>query len=134
MRQAAVTTSALRSRRTERRRRDERMGRLAEWLAAARLVLTGHRILARRQRTPQGELDLIAVRGRRIVFAEVKWRRDGNAVAYAVTPRQAQRIARAAEHWLWRQPRYRNHTIGLDVIQVTPWRLPRHLRDALQPV
>ncbi len=60
-------------RRTERRRRYRR-GWVSEHLAAVFLMAKGYRVLARRQKTPAGEIDLIAVRGRRLVFVEVKQR------------------------------------------------------------
>ena len=44
-----------------------RRGRLSEWVAAAALLAKGYRILARRTRTPYGEIDLIAERGRRYI-------------------------------------------------------------------
>ena len=53
----------------------ERRGRIAEWIAAAFLCLKGYRILARRYRSKLGEIDLIAVRGRRLAFVEVKRRK-----------------------------------------------------------
>src|SRR5262245_23358717 len=49
-----------------------RRGRLSEWLAAAVLLGKGYRLLGRRIRTPFGEIDLIALRGRRLAFVEVK--------------------------------------------------------------
>lgn len=109
-----------------------RRGRVSEWLAAAVLLAKGYRILARRCRTPYGEIDLIAVRGRRLAFVEVKRRAtrlDGEA---AITPRQAGRIARAAEFWVSRRPAFSDHERGLDVVLVTPGRLPVHVPDALQ--
>ena len=52
----------------------EQKGRVAEAIAAVVLMLKGYRILARRRRTPQGEIDLIAVRGRRLAFVRRKGR------------------------------------------------------------
>jgi hypothetical protein len=49
-------------------------GRRAEWLAAWWLRLKGYRILARDLRTPVGEIDLIARRGRVLALVEVKAR------------------------------------------------------------
>ena len=51
-----------------------RLGRHAETLVAARLAGSGMRIIARNQRTSEvpGELDLIALDGRELVFVEVK--------------------------------------------------------------
>lgn len=105
-------------------------GRWAELAAAALLLLKGYRILARRFRSPVGEIDLVARRGRRLAFVEVKSRATHDAAAWSVTPRQQQRIARAAEAWLKRHPRHAACEIGFDVVLVSPRARPRHLRDA----
>jgi putative endonuclease len=121
---------AIEPRANERRSRLRR-GLVAELLASAILLAKGYRILDRRHRTPFGEIDIIAARGRRLAFVEVK-RRDSFADAEAaLTPRQAGRIASAADHWLDRHPAYRDHEIGLDAVLVVPVRLPRHLPNAL---
>jgi len=108
-----------------------RRGRLSEWVAAAALLAKGYRILARRTRTPYGEIDLIAVCGRRLAFVEVKRRATRLEGEAAITPRQAARIARAAEFWVSRNKAYRDHEQGLDVVFVTPNRLPVHVPDTL---
>jgi hypothetical protein len=59
---------------SEKRRRADRAGRLAETLCALSLRLRGYRILDRRFRTPVGELDIVARRGRALVFVEVNAR------------------------------------------------------------
>jgi len=115
------------------RRARERSGRLAEWLAALHLTLRGYRVLATRQRSRLGEIDLVAVRGRRLAFVEVKFRRDEALARESISDLQARRVADAAEQWVWRHKRYRNHEIGLDSMLVVPWRLPRHVPNALQP-
>ena len=51
-----------------------RRGRFSELVAAALLMAKGYRILAPPLRTPYGEIDSIAVRGRRLAFVEVKRR------------------------------------------------------------
>ena len=109
-----------------------RRGRLSEWLAAAAMLARGYRIVGRRVRTPYGEIDLIAVRGRRLAFVEVKRRATRGEAEAAVTPRQAGRIARAAEFWVGRHPTFREHEQGLDVMLVVPGRLPVHVPNALQ--
>lgn len=113
------------------RRQAERRGRIAEWLAAALLTAKGYRILARRQRGPYGEIDLIAARGRRIAFVEVKQRRSAEEAASAVSALQAGRLADAAERWLWRNPRYREFEVGLDAVLLGPRMWPRHVENAL---
>lgn len=114
----------------ERRLRLKR-GTSAEWIAAALLMAKGYRILARRHRTPEGEIDIIAARGRRLAFVEVKGRRTIEAAEAALTPHQAGRIGRAADFWLTRRPAFQNHEIGLDAVLVVPRRWPRHIPNAL---
>lgn len=109
-----------------------RRGRASEWVAAAVLLAKGYRILGRRVRTPHGEIDLIAVRGRRVAFVEVKRRATRREAEAAITPQQAARIARAAEFWTSRNLAFRDHEQGLDAIMVVPGRLPIHVPDALQ--
>ena len=92
-----------------------RRGRFSEWLAAAALLAKGYRILGRRVRTPYGEIDLIALRGRRLAFVEVKRRATRGEAEAAVTSRQAGRIARAAAFWVSRHPAFR------DLSRVSTW-------------
>jgi putative endonuclease len=108
-----------------------RRGRFSELVAAAMLMAKGYRILGRRVRTPYGEIDLIAVRRRRLAFVEVKRRATQLDAEAALSPRQAGRIAQAAEFWVSRNTRYRDHERGLDAVFVMPRRLPVHLPDAL---
>ena len=109
-----------------------RRGRLSEWLAAAALLAKGYRILGRRVRTPYGEIDLIALRGRRLAFVEVKRRATRGEAEAAVSSRQAGRIARAAAFWVSRHQRFADHEQGLDAVLVMPRRLPVHVPNALQ--
>jgi putative endonuclease len=118
---------------TRDRRARERAGRRAEWIATLILRLKGYRILARRARTPSGELDLVVARGRRIAFVEVKQRTDLESARASLGARQTRRMHRAAACWLDRHRRWRHHDIGFDAVLVTPWGWPAHLIDALQP-
>ncbi|HEX5957728.1 MAG TPA: YraN family protein [Hyphomicrobiaceae bacterium] len=109
-----------------------RRGRMSELIAAAMLMAKGYRILARRCRTPYGEIDLIAVRRMRLAFVEVKHRPTRADAEAALSDRQGHRIAEAAEYWIARRPRYRDHDRGLDAVLMAPLRWPVHLCDALQ--
>lgn len=108
-----------------------RRGRLGELAAACLLLSKGYRILARRHRTPHGEIDLIAARWNRVAFVEVKRRGTLANAEAALTPYQAKRMALAADFWISRHSRFRDHEIGLDAILIMPGRLPRHLPNAL---
>lgn len=115
------------------RRRRYRRGIVSEWVAAVALMARGYRILGRRVRTPLGEIDLIAVRGRRIAFVEVKRRATREEAEAALGGPLAQRLRRASDYWVGRHARYREHDRGLDAMLVLPSRLPVYLPDALNP-
>jgi putative endonuclease len=108
-------------------------GLRSERFAAVALRTRGYRILAQRFKTKVGEIDLVAVRGRRLAFVEVKRRADLNdeEAHAAVSPAQRTRIRRAAELWLARHPAYRDHESGFDLVLVAPWRWPRWIENGL---
>ncbi len=118
------------SRSRDYRRAAERRGKTAELLCLWHLRLKGYRILARRYKTPVGEIDLIARRGGTIAAIEVKARDDFDAAAEAVTRRQQQRIMRAVAHFLGGRPDLAMLAARFDVMLVAPRRWPRHLVDA----
>ena len=107
-----------------------RTGLSAEARAAAYLMAEGDRILAKRFRTPHGEIDLLARRHNLIAFVEVKARASLDDAAYAVTPRQQRRIVDAAQAWLMAHPEHANFELRFDVMLIAPRRLPRHLLAA----
>jgi putative endonuclease len=106
-----------------------RTGLSAESLAAAYLIAKGYRILARRFRTPHGEIDIVARRRQLLAFVEVKARRSLDDAAYAVTQRQ-QRIITAAQAWLMARPEHATFEFRFDAMLIAPRRLPRHLLGA----
>ena len=112
----------------------ESRGRFSERVAAMFLVAHGYRVLARRLKTPYGEIDIVAKRGRRIVFVEVKYRLTMAAAQDALRRQQARRVARAAAHWMKRYPAYGDFEQGFDAVLVVPWRWPVLVRDAYQPI
>ena len=121
------------SRPGESRRAAERRGRGAEAAAAWLLRLKGYRILARDLRTPVGEIDLIARRGRVLALIEVKTRATRDQAAAAISPRQRQRIARAGEAFLARRPDLAALDLRFDALLLAPGRWPLHVVDAWRP-
>jgi putative endonuclease len=107
-----------------------RTGLSAEARAAAYLMAKGYRILAKRFRTPVGEIDLVARRRNVVVFVEVKARATLDDAAYAVTPRQQRRIIDAAQTWLMAHPEHAEFDLRFDAMLIAPRRLPRHLLAA----
>lgn len=108
----------------------ERAGRRAETFAAWWLRLHGWRILATRVKIGQGEVDLIAKRGRTIAFVEVKWRKNAADLATAIDGWRLRRVATAANILA---PRYakKGENISIDVMLLAPGRFPQHVRNAL---
>src|SRR5262245_50627184 len=116
------------------KRRYETRGRRAETLAALLLTCKLYRVLGRRVKTPLGELDLVAMSPSGIVcFVEVKARGTELDAVQSLTPRQQDRIARAAALYLGARPGLRHKGVRFDAILVAPRRLPRHVKDAWRP-
>ena len=107
-----------------------RTGLSAEARATAYLMAKGYRILAKRFRTPYGEIDIVARRRNLIAFVEVKARASLDDAAYAVTPRQQRRIIDAAQAWLMAHPEHADFDLRFDAVLIAPRRLPRHLLAA----
>jgi putative endonuclease len=115
---------------SQRRVRAYRSGLFAESLVALLLRLKGNRIVARRYKTPVGEIDLVALRGKRLAFVEVKRRKSFEHAAEALPTRARRRIVRAAQYWLSEHPSYNGHDMRFDVVLTGPWRWPHYIENA----
>ena len=74
------------------------LGKWGEQLAADLLVTKGYAIAERNWRAGNMEIDIVAMKGARIVFVEVKTRSDGGFdPADAVDRRRVMRMVRAAD-------------------------------------
>jgi putative endonuclease len=103
------------------------LGLSAESRAAAFLIAKGYRIVARRWKSPVGEIDIVARRRGTLVFVEVKARERLDDAAEAVIARQQRRIIAAAEAWLAAHPDDVNSDMRFDVMLVAPKSIPRHI-------
>ena len=109
-----------------------RLGVSAEGRAALFLTAKGYRTLAKRWKTPVGEIDLVVKRGNLIVFIEVKARAKLDAAAESVLPRQKKRIIAAAEAWLAAHPEHAGYDMRFDAVLIAPGRLPQHIASAFE--
>lgn len=107
-----------------------RSGRRGEVLAALLLMLKGYRVIGFRLASPQGEIDLLALKGGVLVVVEVKRRATLETALEAVRPDQRQRLRRAAAAIAAGRPALKAATIRLDLVALAPRRLPRHIPDA----
>jgi putative endonuclease len=112
-------------------------GRVSEEFAAAHLKHDGYRVVARNQRTPLGELDIICFFEGCFVVVEVKARsnsRCGDPLE-AIGPRKERRLRGAAVWWLSEQGLF-PCSVRFDAIAVTLDHAGRpnnleHLRDVV---
>jgi len=103
----------------------QRLGRAAEDLVAERLAGAAWEIVERNARTRHGELDVVALDDRTLVFVEVKAGRAGSLYGperpvLAIGPRKQLRIRRLATTWMGERrdlPRY--DAIRFDAVGVT---------------
>jgi putative endonuclease len=106
-------------------RRKPRPRHPSERRAAWWYRLRGYRVLATNVWVAGYELDVVALRGRTVVFCEVK-SKSGTAWGdplEMVTPEKQRRVRRAAETWLASRREYRDHLVRFDVVAVRGRRL-----------
>lgn len=88
------------SSRSQKAKKGYQRGVWAENMAAFWLRCKGYRILERRYKTPFGEIDLIAMRRKEIVFVEVKYRNNFRDALEALQPQQRRRIENASQMYM----------------------------------
>jgi putative endonuclease len=116
------------------------LGRRGENAAARYLSRRGYVIVARGNRDAIGEIDLVAVEGRTLVFIEVKTRttQDAGHPADAVDAQKQRRLTRLALAYMKRHDLLENPA-RFDVIAIT-WPdkanrpLIEHFQNAFEPV
>ncbi|MCL2880193.1 MAG: YraN family protein [Treponema sp.] len=89
-------------------------------MAAQALEKAGMLIIARNFRSRQGEVDIIALDGEIIVFAEVKtWSVYGiESLQYSVNLKKQRRIIETAKYFLSVHRKYNGKTVRFDVLFV----------------
>lgn len=114
------------------RQEAEREGRRGELVAELYLRAKGWSVLARRRKTPLGEIDLVVRRARTIAFVEVKWRKRSNDLGFAIDEYRLRRVAAAAEA-VAHEYAQDGEDLRVDVILLAPGRLPQHIVNAWMP-
>lgn len=105
-------------------------GLWAEMMAEMILRLKGFRIIARRYKTPGGEIDIVARRGKMLAFIEVKLRRTMPEALESLTPAMRGRITNAARHFIAAYPDYGSYDMRFDLFAICPPFTFRHLDNA----
>jgi putative endonuclease len=119
----------------ERSRRGQvanKRGHTAEDAAQAALERDGWGILARRMRTPAGEIDLVAEKDGLLAIVEVKARPKLADAAIAVSVRQQARLVAAAEIVLALHPGWGANGVRFDLLLVDAAGVVRRIADAFR--
>ena len=109
-----------------------RQGLWAENLAAWLLRLKGYRVLARRYKTPVGEIDLVVCRQKTLVAVEVKSRAENSDALESINFKNRERVQRALAHFMMHHPVYANYDLRFDVVAVSRGFSVQHLDNAWQ--
>ena len=105
-------------------------GLFAETVAALLLRLKGYAIVARRYKTPVGEIDLVALKGKRLAFIEVKRRKTRRTPPGRCRPSSGG-ASSGPRNIGWPDIRtYAGHDIAFDVVLAAPWAWPRYIENA----
>lgn len=105
-------------------------GLIAERMCRIALRLKFYRILAERYKTPMGEIDIVAARGNSVVAVEVKARATREEAVESISAQQRERIGRALQDFIMRNPRFARADLRFDVMLAMPRRWPLHIRNA----
>ena len=100
-------------------------GLFAEKIACFYLNVKFYQILARRYKTPFGEIDIIAKKGNEIIFIEVKARKETDLMDF-ISKHQQQRINKAAQYFLLNFSKYQTYNLRFDAIIMNRNFLPKH--------
>lgn len=112
------------------RKKAEQRGRRAETLSAWLLRLKGYKILEMRARTPHGEIDIIALKGKILAIVEVKQRPTLEQAKDALHNADLTRIQEAAYHYQAKRSKLDNKDIRFDAVYVMPRLRAKHVKDA----
>lgn len=80
--------------------------------------------------TGAGEVDLILVRGKTLIFVEVKYRPTLVQAMEAITVQNQIRVAKSSAVFLQKNPKYKDYQVRYDAVLLAPKKWPKHLQNA----
>jgi putative endonuclease len=103
-------------------------GLIAETIASLYLQFKFYKIIARRMRNHAGEIDIIALKRRTLIFIEVKARINYDPYQELISYNQQYRTKRAAALFLAKHPRFTGYDMRFDLIVISKaW--PIHIKN-----
>lgn len=105
-------------------------GQQAEWLAATFLHDQGMRLLDRNYNCRFGEIDLILLHDKTLVFAEVRYRKSSRygTPAESVVKQKQKRLITTARHYLARNPAMSRYPARFDIVAIGPNLCREHIQ------
>ncbi len=118
----------------------QHLGDFGERTARAHLEAKGLRVVDRKFRTRETEIDLVAIDGDQAVFVEVRTRRGAyeGMAALSVTRGKQRKLLNAVQHYLEAHPEYEIMPLRIDVVAIEldqdgKLRSVDHIEDAVRP-
>ena len=98
----------------------QRLGDFGERTATAHLQAKGYRIIDRKYRVRDVEVDLIAVDGDQVVFVEVRTRRGAypGMAALSITRTKARKLLTGVERYVEAHPDLADMALRIDVVAI----------------
>ena len=121
-----------RAARSSRGKKARERGRRLEYVALIHLMLKGYRILGFRLAMPQGEIDILAQKGKRLAVVEVKARMNIDAAMTAVSAIQQDRLWQAGLALQETRPQLAALDLNIDLYTLCPGQWPRHTKNAFE--
>jgi len=107
-----------------------RKGKWIEFLACLALRFKGYIPVARRFKSRNGEIDLIAIApNKTLVAVEIKFRKTHLEAHQSITPHQQKRIKNTLNFFLSLNPKYHTYNLRFDVFFVTYFGF-QHIKQA----
>lgn len=118
----------------ERGEKARKKGSAAENAAVLLLQLKGYKILERNFKPPRGtgagEIDIIALKHKTLVFVEVKQRKTSDDAAYSIDGFVKKRRIAGARYFLMLHGEYETFEMRFDAVLFGNGKLPQHIKNA----
>lgn len=106
-------------------------GIFGEYVAIIYLICAGYKVIRRRYKSHFGEIDIIALKKRMVIFVEVKTRKIKTTDIFdIVNKKQQRRIRNSAEYFIICNSAYNDYNIRFDIIIVGSIMRFFHIRNA----
>ena len=94
-------------------------GILAEFYVVFYLFCKFYKIISWRHKTSFGELDIIAVKGKKIYFIEVKYRSDRDVLLWSLSNYQINRMKNASSDFIMKNVKYCEYDMVFDAFFIS---------------